>query len=213
MSCGCGGECCKDQSLISYDGLWHSLPSDGLLSGLSGLLGDLPPIHQGAWYSFGAEIDGFSITDYLNPDVDAARIQAAINQSGYAQAQTVEKVSGVINPFFVIEGVSGREYGSASHLKKAIADVIAAQGYEITPGSINFYATTYNATTGQQQSTQDVGSNNQGSSSSAGGSCNFNSMKLTDYLACQLGVTPTTAATVGIIGGLAAALLLFRAVK
>ena len=125
----------------------------------------------------------------------------------------MEKVAGVINPFFVIEGESSREYGSASHLKKAIGDVIQSLGYRIKPGSVNFYADVYNAQTGQNSQIQDVGANNQDSSNSNSSACNFKTMKLQDYLACQLGVTPTTAVTVGVIGGLVGALLLIRATK
>lgn len=195
MSCGCGGDCCKQPD-----------PRGALLSGL---MGDLPPIHEGAWFSFGAEIDGFSVSDYLYFENDLRKIRIALENSDYVWPTKVEKAAGVVNPYIVIEGESSREYSSASHLKKAVSDVIQSLGYRFDAGSVNFYAHTYDAATGQPTQTDQTGANNQASTTG----CNLNTQGFTNYIACQLGVTPTSAATIGVVGGLVAALLLVKAIK
>ncbi len=48
---------------------------------------------------------------------------------------------------------------------------------------------------------------------SAPSGCSFEKMSLTDYLACQLGMTPTNAAVVGAAGALLVALVVMKAVR
>lgn len=196
MSCGCGSECCKQ--------------SDALLSGLSGILGELDPIHESGWFSYGAELIGTSVIgDLMTTVID--NIREAVNKSGYAYANDVRHASGYLNPFIIIEGGSGREYGSADHLKKAITDTIQGLGYRVNTGSINFYASTYNPQTGEPTQTESVGPNNK--SSSRKPDCKWDELELTDYVACQLGITTSSAMVVGAVGGLLAVVLLSKAVR
>lgn len=174
------------------------------------MLGALDPIHESAWFSYGAELAGTSVIgDLMTTVID--NIREAINQSGYAYANEVRHAAGTINPFIIIEGGSGREYGSADHLKKAITDTIQGLGYRVNTGSINFYASTYNAQTGAPTQTESVGPNNQ--SSGKQGNCNWNNSTLTNYIACQLGVTPSNALVIGAMGGLVGVILLSKALR
>lgn len=111
----------------------------------------LPPIHQGASFSLGVEIDVDcnSASGCVWMDSDEESIREALNRSGYViPGVLVYQLSGALNPFIVIEGASGREYGSANHLRDAIISVMRGLGYFLNTSALRFQADTYDPQTG-----------------------------------------------------------------
>lgn len=165
-------------------------------SGLGSL--ELPPIHAGAPFSLGVELAGaWNINDLF---VDTDLIRRALDASGYVQAGVqVYQQAGIINPFVVVSGRSGREYGSAAHLRDAIISVM--QGFNtLNLETLKFQADTYNPTTGAPSTTA---SNN--AASGAG---------VLDQAGAAVGnlfnVNPSTGLLIGAVGALALVLILKR---
>ena len=100
----------------------------------------LGPVHVGARFSLGFEFDK-GLTLEIEPVMQA--IQARLRASGYVSTDTrISWLAGYVNPFVVIEGKSGREYGSASHLKDAVLSVVE-NVWPIDAGTVRFEAETY----------------------------------------------------------------------
>lgn len=109
-------------------------------------LGDLSlnPIHAGARFSLGVELaDWWLDTSFREIDEAITEMRKRLVQSGYVnQGIRVYQLAGYFNPFIVVEGVSGREYGSATHLKDAILSVVESVA-AIDGGTVRFEAETY----------------------------------------------------------------------
>lgn len=143
MSC-CSG-CAQG---MGCDDHWLALAHRAHAQGLRGI-GD--PIHVGAWFRLGVEINGWGTWDDLFVDVD--QIRQALDASGYVvPGVQVWKQAGLINAFIVVEGKSGREYGQALHLRDAVLSVISGL-HPINAGSVQFEASTYDAGSGAETST------------------------------------------------------------
>lgn len=167
--------------------------------GLLGLAAITDPIHYGASFSLGVELT------FVYPDTEA--IRHALNSSDYVRSGVnVYKLSGYINPFIVIEGQSGREYGSASHLKDAVLSVIENH-YELNRSSVRFEAQTYQVGSGAPTTGR--------YDASVGGSASEAplepiSMNPIDGIAKILGVTRNEAMVIGIGGAVVGVVLLKR---
>jgi len=119
---------------------------------IGGLMGDLTgkPVHKGARFSLGVEIN-----NYILFQDDLELMMTALGQSQYVGPQIkVSQLAGVINPFIMIEGTSGREYGSDHHLEDAILSVIQGQGYSLNLETVRFEVQTYDPETGQTGTTR-----------------------------------------------------------
>ena len=175
--------------------------------GLTGL-GALDPIHVGAPFSLGVEISGWWYIHDMMVDVDVIRLK--LDASGYVQPGVqVYQMAGVINPFIVVEGRSGREYGSADHLKDAVLSVIASLN-TADYSTVRFEAQTYSAATGSGSTAR--------YDAPLGGSANYapaaagsdGLSSALDQLAVWMGVSRTQAALIGAGGALVGILLLKR---
>lgn len=102
---------------------------------------DLPPVHRGAPFSLGVEVNGWGRLEDLF--VDTEQLRVALDRSDYVvPGVQVYKASGVVNPFIVVEGQSGREYGSATHLKDAVLSVMGNYNM-LNRDTVRFTAQTY----------------------------------------------------------------------
>ena len=166
---------------------------------------DLPPIHAGAAFSLGVELAGmWNINDLF---VDTDLIRRALDASGYVRPGVqVYQQAGIINPFIVVSGESGREYSKASHLRDAVLSVM--QGLNtLNLDTLQFQADTYDPNTG----TVSTVVNNNSGGGSGGGSDGKGGV---DDFAKKLGelfkVSPSTGLLIGALGALALVLILKR---
>ena len=171
-------------------------------SGLGSL--DLPPIHAGAAFSLGVELAGAWNINDLFVDVDA--IRRALDASGYVRPGVqVYQQAGIINPFVVVSGESGREYSKASHLRDAVLSVM--QGLNtLNLDTLKFQANTYDPNTGTVLTVID--------DNSGGGSGSGDGKNGIDDFAKKLGelfkVSPSTGLLIGAVGALALVLIIKR---
>ncbi len=178
----------------------------GALAAAYGLRGINDPVHVGAPFSLGVELTSWaSVEDFVNEE----NLRQALALSGYVQANVqVYQMAGVFNPFIVVEGGSGREYGSALHLKDAVLSIIKSQ-YTIDPASVRFEAQTYNAQTQAQTITRydaPTGGSAQNAASGAGGAVSG----IVDKIATSFGVTQSQALLIGAGGAVVGIFLLKR---
>lgn len=120
-------------------------------SGLSAVTGR--PVHVGAPFALGVEFaDWWLDTSFKELNQVLIEIQSALAQSGYISGQVkAYELSGYLNPFVVIEGYSGREYGSDQHLKDAVLSVVSSIYPSINYGSVTYSVETYDSQSGQTQ--------------------------------------------------------------
>lgn len=155
------------------------------------------PIHRGAWFRLGVEINGWG--DWEDLFVDLDEIRRALNDSGYVVPDVqVWKQAGVVNAFVVVEGKSGREYGQALHLRDAVLSVMSNL-HVLNYGSVQFEAETYNASSGTPTTTVVAAPRNQTIAGS-----------VTQTIASGLGVSQKEAMILALGGG---ALLLLLVLK
>lgn len=184
----------------------HNDNGMGALASVYGLRGITDPVHIGAPFSLGVELTSWaSIDDF----VDEEALRRALAGSGYVQASVqVYQMAGVFNPFVVVEGHSGREYGSATHLRDAILSVVQDQ-YRIDPASVRFEATTYNPQTqAQSVARYDAPTGGAQYAPAAAGADTFSGVF--DSIAGSLGVTRSQAVLIGAGGAILGVILLKR---
>lgn len=186
----------------------HNDNGMGALAAGYGLRGITDPIHKGARFSLGVEVSGWYRIDDLFVDTEALR--TALINSGYVAANTqVYQKAGIINPYIVVEGGSGREYGSALHLRDAVLSVIQSM-HRIDAGTLGFEAETYNAQTNAPTVARydaATGGAVYAPTTSAGPG-SFSGV--IDSLATSLGVTQTQAVLIGAGGAILGLVLLKR---
>lgn len=185
----------------------HNDNGMGALAAAYGLRGITDPVRIGAPFSLGVELTSWaSIDDF----VDEEALRRALASSGYVQASVqVYQMAGVFNPFVVVEGHSGREYGSATHLRDAVLSVIQSQ-YTIDPASIRFEATTYNPQT-QAQTIARYDAQTGGAQYAPRVPAGSNSFSgIFDSIAGSLGVTRSQAVLIGAGGAILGVVLLKR---
>lgn len=170
------------------------------------------PVHRGAPFSLGVEISHGWYTNSGIPipsptSIDANGIALDLMQSGYVEGYAnVYQLSGWLNPFIVIEGYSGREYGSDLHLKDAVLSVLS-NTYAVDESTVRFEAQVYDPETGAAAVSRydaPTGGSAGAAPREAGGSSPI------DTLANWLGVSPTNAALIGAGGALLLLLVLKR---
>lgn len=177
----------------------------GALAAGFGLRGITDPIHKNARFSLGVEIVGLYRIDDLFADPEA--IRTALINSGYVSVNTqVYQRAGIINPYIVVEGGSGREYGSAMHLRDAVLSVIQSM-HRIDAGTVSFEADTYNPQT-QAPTVARYDAATGGAVYAPVSSDSFSG--IFDQLAASLGVTRTQAVMIGAGGAIVGLILLKR---
>ena len=185
----------------------HNDNGMGALAAGYGLRGITDPVHIGAPFSLGVELTSWaSIDDF----VDENALRRALDSSGYVRPGVqVYQMAGVFNPFIVVEGQSGREYGSATHLRDAVLSVVQSQ-YTIDPASIRFEAQTYNpqtqARTVARYDAQTGGSAQYAPPATSGADVSG----IFDQIAGSLGVTRSQAVMIGAGGAILGLILLKR---
>ena len=163
---------------------------------------DLPPVHVGAAFSLGVELAGaWNLNDLF---VDTDLIRRALDASGYVwPGVQVYQQAGIINPFIVVSGESGREYSKASHLRDAVLSVM--QGLNsLNLDTLKFQADTYDPNNGTVSTVID---NNSGGGSGGGkGGVDDFAKKLGELFK----VSPSTGLLIGAVGALAVVLIIKR---
>lgn len=172
----------------------------------------LGPIHYGARFSLGVELaEWWADTSFRELPDAMALIRQRLVQSGYVDSSTrVYQLSGYLNPFIVIEGGSGREYGSATHLKDAVLSIVETVA-AIDAASVRFEAETYTpgaapsvAPTVQRYDAISGGNNSAPPATPSGVAAFF------DQVAGDLGITRGQAIGLGIGAGFVGLILLRR---
>ena len=179
----------------------------GALAAGFGLRGITDPIHKGARFSLGVEFAGLYRIDDLF--VDTEYLRTALINSGYVTSNTqVYQKAGIINPYIVVEGGSGREYGSALHLRDAVLSVIQAT-HRIDAGTLSFEAETYNAQT-QAPTVARYDAATGGAVYAPASSGSDSVSGIFDSIAASLGVTRSQAVMIGAGGAILGLVLLKR---
>lgn len=185
----------------------HNDNGMGALAAGYGLRGVTDPIHKGARFSLGVEFEGLYRIDDLFVDTEALR--TALINSGYVTWNTqVYKQAGIINPYIVVEGGSGREYGSALHLRDAVLSVIQAT-HRIDASTLSFEAETYNPQTqAPTVARYDAATGGAVYAPATQGADSFSG--IFDSIAVSLGVTRSQAVMIGAGGAILGVIFLKR---
>jgi hypothetical protein len=173
-------------------------------SGLGSVPQQMPGIDAGAPFQFGAN---FELLGACQADI--ADFAGWIESAGLSYNTVSYQVSGsFVNPYWTIEGNAKNAWASGSDLGNAIYNVMVSRGCAVDAGSIQFRAQPSAQQQGQPPAWS--GSPYPAPGATSGGECNFNLQNFPDWLACELGVTPTVALTIGVIGALGLVVLLKR---
>jgi hypothetical protein len=182
----------------------------GCMSHLMGAIEqNLAPIGGGTPFQFGFNI-GYTLNPFSAADIAPVLENAALSYDTHSYV-----VAGYLNPFVTIEGNAVTSWESASDFGEAIYQAVSGAGFPIDYPSIKFRAFPEAGSAPAQTRVivgdqyQTPGARSPSVPQAPGGGCNFTTQNLPDYLACQLGVTPTVALVAGAIG----ALILIVAIK
>lgn len=120
-------------------------------------LGDITgnPVHIGAPFQLGVELSGwYADVSFRELPQLLQQMEAALSRSGYTSGLVkIYQIAGSLNPFIVVDGYSGREYGSDKHLRDSVLSVLSSIYQNLNYSSVTFTVATYDAQTGQQQVT------------------------------------------------------------
>src|SRR5262249_37193458 len=114
-------------------------------------------------------------------------------------------------PYITVEGYSIHYWQSASDLGTAIYNTIVTHNYGIDYASIQFRADQSGPAPNQPPLQGTPYPNpNPAIPRAPDGSCNYSQLGVANWLACELGVTPTTAVVIGAVGALIGVVLITR---
>lgn len=171
----------------------------------------LEPITGGTPFQFGYNI-GYTLNPF-NPNDVAKLLQEDLALSYDTHSY---RVAGHLNPFTTVEGYAVTTWPSASQFAEEIYSAISGAGFPIDYSSIQFRFFPEPGSAAPSAPPRLVGTPYQTPNAQSpsvphapDGTCSFSQQNLPDYLACQLGVTPTVALVAGAIG----ALILVVAIK
>lgn len=186
----------------------------GCMSHLMGAIEQrLPPIAGGGAFQFGFNTGYFRGELYKPEDIAPVLENAGLTYDTHSYY-----VAGSVNPYLTIEGNAVTTWSSGSDFGQAIYDAVSGAGFPIDYASIQFRFEPAPASGGGAPARPPAfvgtpyptpGARSPSVPQAPGGGCNFTTQNLPDYLACQLGVTPTVALVAGAIG----ALILIVAIK
>jgi len=171
---------------------------------MAGLLGDInDPVFPGDRFRFGYNV-GYTAGPFV-----AANVAGVLESEGLSYDTFSYILAGVFNAFISVEGNSASYWNSALDLRSAIYNAINGAGYPIQPQSvqIDFPQGQGNVGPNAIPSPADVASGSGGAVPPGtlpppNRVCDFHAMNLPDWLACQLGVTTTSATIIGAVVGI-----------
>jgi hypothetical protein len=203
MSCGCQHSGSGLSDLARFYGL----------RGLGEIPQQLPAIGGGSPFQFGYNVGYLGGQKLYEPE-EIARV---LEDQALSYDTRSYHVAGYLNPYLTIEGNAVTTWPSASDFGQAIYQAVVDAGYPIDYGSIQFRFEPYYGP-GQTTPPPMVGTPYPTSGGGNGatpppGKCEFSKMKIADYLACQLGVSASSAMAYGAIGALVGVILLTKALK
>lgn len=171
--------------------------------GLGAIPQQMPAIAGGGAFAFGYNT-GYFRGELYDVEEIGRRLE---NEAALAYDARSYHVAGYLNPYVTIEGNAVTQWNNASDFGQAIYNQLIAWGYPIDYSSIQFRVTPYYPQgTPTPAPPPMVGTpyptSNPAVPRDAQGGCSYSSLSLPDWLACQLGVTPTTALVIGGVGAL-----------
>lgn len=195
--------CCMDKQDAGYLAPWP-------YSGLGAIPQQLPQVQRGAPFQFGGNFRllGSCMADFE----DMARW---VEEAGLSYNTVSYKVAGsFINPYWTVEGYANANWQSGSDFGNAILNAIVSHNCDVDAGSVQFrvepyYPPTQTTPTRPPMVGTPYPTPNPAVPRDPQGGCSWALMNPPDWLACKLGVTPTTALVVGGVG----ALILLAAIK
>jgi len=176
-------------------------------SGLGALTGR--PVHLGAPFNLGVEFrDWWLDTSFKDLSQILTEIESALAASGYISGQIkAYQLAGYLNPYVVIEGYSGREYGDDRHLRDAVLSVVDRIYPDIDWATVQFQVETYDPSTGATETVfQPSPIIAAGTSPGVGSAVN----SLGQSIGNVFQVDATTGLVIGAVGAVALILLLKR---
>lgn len=195
MACGCSNCGCD-----SYDAI-AGLGRLGASFGLGAIPQQMAAIAGGGPFAFGYNTGYFRGELYKVED-----IAKVLEDSALAYDARSYHVAGYLNPYVTIEGNAVTQWDNAADFGQAIYNAVAGAGYPIDYGSIQFRAEPFYPQGAQTPPPRPLVGTPYPTTTpgifTSSGACDFKTMGLPNWLACQLGVTPTTAVVVGAIGAL-----------
>jgi hypothetical protein len=181
---------------------------------LSGLMGatlvqaaDFPVV-IGSRFQF-----GFNLGYFRSQIFTESELAAVLENAGLSYDTISYYVAGVFNPFVTIEGASNLYWDSAIDFCNGIRNAIQGAGYPLDVSSVQCNVENQSGQPGQAPAITPVQQPSTGGSNPAvphnqQGGCG--GLSIPDWLACTLGVTPTTAVIIGAVAGIGAFIAITR---
>jgi len=197
---GCCDGCNAGMGCVEGTGAFMAQRGN-LPGGLGAIPQQMPAVAQGGAFAFGYN------TGYFNNDLyTPEQIGPVVEGAGLGVNVRSYHVAGYLNPYLTIEGNAAQAWPNASDLGQAIFNTVTGAGFPVDYTSIQFRVQPAQAQPAPPPPM--VGTPyptpNPTIPRDAQGGCSYSSLSLPDWLACQLGVTPTTAL---VVGGVAALVL------
>jgi len=164
------------------------------------------PVNVGDSFQFGFN------TGYTSGPFNSADLAPMIEAAGYSYNTQSYLVSGYLNPFVTIEGNANVYWDSGVDFCNGILQILQQNGIPVDVASIQCrtFGTGGGSNLQLQGTPYPTSNQSQSVPQAPGGGCSWSQQSPTDWLACELGINPTTAL---IIGGVVGASLLLIILK
>lgn len=184
---------------------------------VQGWQGQLP---AGARFSqgFHLEYDPQIPHDYITAELEGC----LYGSGGFTELEITQPVVSPFHEYWQIDGRTSETFGDPQDLQNLIRGTI--QSCAVTVNIIGEFPLTINSVPDPRQGV-DVGTKlppqitpGAAAGSAPGGqakpsACNWSQMTFGNYLACQLGLTPTSSGAIGLVAGVLGAILILKALK
>jgi hypothetical protein len=165
----------------------------------------MAPISPGCAFSL-----GFQLSAIRNPLLDETAFAGYIEDAGLSYDTSSSRMTGIINPYVVINGTALKYYDTATSFAYDLLNVLQQKNVPIDTSVVNFQAQPFDPNTGTCGA-QMVGlpPPPAGSGNNPPATCDWNSMTFGQYVACELGFNdPIKSATTGALIALGAVVVL-----